>query len=46
MNSVVVLNKEDYIEKIQSQLSDTLKYKKLRKVPTDEIKKKLINLYK
>ena len=33
-NGVVVLNKDDYIEKIQSQLSDTSKFRKLRKDPT------------
>ena len=35
----VILNKEDYDNKIQQVLEDTTKFKKLRKNPTEELKK-------
>ena len=43
---LVVMNKTDYLDKVDSILSDTTKFQKIRKNPIEELKEKANNLIK
>ena len=43
---MVIMDKEDYTNKVQALLQDTNTYKVLKKDPTSHLKNKLINILK